>query len=93
MTKITEILLSSLLPQGFLASKNKFVAVKKINVFEKVSLPRPQDQVRRPSLNTLLPPLISLSLHSTPPSLPEHSCAQDMRHQMMNDIKALCDAG
>lgn len=43
---------SSVVFKGFLYKENRFVAIKKINVFER-----------------------------------------DMRHQMMNDVKALCDAG
>ena len=60
--------------KAFYLKGNAFVAIKKINAFEKVRL------FRVTSVATYIANIV----------LVRH--VQDKRHQMMNDVRALCDA-
>jgi hypothetical protein len=70
--------------KGFLIRDNKFVAIKKINVFERVRAVYPC-KVLHSSRSSYAQGLRPNALHAG------WRPVQETRHQMLNDLKALCD--
>lgn len=72
--------------KAFLARSGKFVAIKRINCFERVSRGNTNWDWEHESMC-----LHAQSTDAAEHRMTVHMCAQEKRHQMMNDIRALCN--